>query len=273
MIPANSKAPMVAPVEASMKNTPAIKQKELSMTNSTQESAIRAITVPFHGARLHVVEQDGQPYTPMKPIIEGMGLTWHGQHAKIKANASRWGILELRIPSGGGLQAMLCTPLRKLPGFLTTIEPGKVKNLEARAKIISYQNECDDALWQYWNDGIAVNPHAAPNMAHALEAANAVAAQVQAAVFEALLSGDKRWKNERWMLSFNAGRDDTVTPHASQIESDAVVMSLAYLAKAIAEPGGMLPSNSELANLAAACNKRLAQRIEFADSRKTLSNN
>ena len=130
------------------------------MMNSTQVATSRAITVPFHGADLYVVEHDSQPYTPMKPIITGMGLTWHGQHAKIKANTRRWGILELRIPSMGGLQDMLCMPLRKLPGWLSGIEAGKVKSEEARAKVIEYQNECDDVLWQYWNDGIAINPRA-----------------------------------------------------------------------------------------------------------------
>ena len=128
------------------------------MPDSTQAGANRAITVPFHGANLYVVEHESQPYTPMKPIITGMGLTRHGQHAKIKANARRWGVLELRIPSSGGLQDMLCMPLRKLPGWLSGIEAGKVKSEEARAKVVEYQNECDDALWQYWNDGIAVNP-------------------------------------------------------------------------------------------------------------------
>lgn len=55
---------------------------------------------------------------------------------------------------------MLAMPLRKLPGWLANIESGKVKNLEARARVIQYQNECDDVLWQYWNEGIAVNPRA-----------------------------------------------------------------------------------------------------------------
>jgi uncharacterized protein (DUF4415 family) len=108
-------------------------------------------------------------------------------------------------------------------------------------------------------------------MQAALAAANAVAAQVQADVFEQLLKGGKRWQNERWMLTFHCGRGDVVTPHVTQIESDAVIMSLAYLAKAIVEPGGMLPTNAELANLSAACTKRLAQRIEFADSRKSVT--
>lgn len=44
---------------------------------------------------------------------------------------------------------------------MTTIEPGKVKSPEVRARVIQYQNECDDVLWQYWNDGIAVNPRTA----------------------------------------------------------------------------------------------------------------
>ncbi len=153
-------APVIGPTEASLKTTLSIKQKELSMADSTQHSATRAITVPFHGADLYVVEHESQPYTPMKPIITGMGLTWHGQHAKIKANARRWGVLELRIPSSGGLQDMLCMPLRKLPGWLSGIEAGKVKSEEARAKVAEYQNECDDVLWQYWNDGIAINPRA-----------------------------------------------------------------------------------------------------------------
>jgi prophage antirepressor-like protein len=107
------------------------------------------------------------------------------------------------------------------------------------------------------------------NMAHALEAANAVAAQVQAVVFEQLLSGGKRWQNERWMLSFNYGRNNVVTPHASQIASEAVVMSLDELAKAIAEEGGMLVASAELAHLAAACSKRLAQRLEYQASKQT----
>ena len=53
---------------------------------------------------------------------------------------------------------MLCLPLRKLVGWLMTLSPNKIKNPEVRGRIIQYQNECDDALWHYWNDGIAVSP-------------------------------------------------------------------------------------------------------------------
>jgi len=36
-----------------------------------------------------------------------------------------------------------------------------------------------------------------------------------------------------------------------------------FVAKAIVEPGGMLPRNTELANLAAACNQRLAEHLAY----------
>ncbi|UEP49669.1 phage antirepressor N-terminal domain-containing protein [Burkholderia ambifaria] len=131
------------------------------MANTSTLAEVRQIKVPFHGAELYVVEHNGQPYTPMKPIVGGMGLTWHGQHVKLKANRARWGILDLRMPSSGGSQEMICLPLRKLPGWLMSIESGKVKDTTVRERVIRYQAECDDALWQYWNEGIAVNPRVA----------------------------------------------------------------------------------------------------------------
>lgn len=131
------------------------------MSNSTSLTATRSITVPFHGADLYVVEHNGQPYTPMKPIVAGMGLDWKSQHRKMAANESRWGMVELTIPSAGGAQSASSLPVRKVAAWLATIEAGKVKNPEVRARVIQYQNECDDVLWQYWNEGIAINPRAA----------------------------------------------------------------------------------------------------------------
>lgn len=134
--------------------------KGFNMSDSTQVSASRAITVPFHGANLYLVEHAGQPYTPMKPIVGAMGLDWGSQFRKVAANEARWGVVNLTIPSVGGAQLMACLPVRKIAAWLTTIEPGKVKSHEVRARVIQYQNECDDALWQYWNDGAAINPRA-----------------------------------------------------------------------------------------------------------------
>jgi len=114
------------------------------------------IAVPFHGAELFVVEHNGQPYTPMKPIVDAMGLAWNSQFTKIKQRFAQ-GVMEIIIPSKGGAQSMLCLPVRKLFGWLMTISPNKIPNLETRAKVIMYQNECDDVLWDYWTKGQAIN--------------------------------------------------------------------------------------------------------------------
>lgn len=120
-------------------------------------NSLTQMTVPFHNAELYIVEYEGQPYTPMKPIVDGMGLTWQSQHRKLTENHGRWGIIKMMIPTLGDLQEMVCLPLRKLLAWLTTISPSKVKP-ELRDTVIKYQEECDDVLWDYWTKGKAVNP-------------------------------------------------------------------------------------------------------------------
>ncbi|APG53111.1 MULTISPECIES: phage antirepressor N-terminal domain-containing protein [Providencia] len=114
------------------------------------------ITVPFYDNELYVVEYNNEPYVPMKPIVEGMGLDWKSQFSKIKSRFSK-GMVEITIPTKGGEQSMLCLALRKLAGWLHTISPNKVKP-EIRDKVIKYQEECDDVLYQYWTTGQAINP-------------------------------------------------------------------------------------------------------------------
>lgn len=121
--------------------------------------------VPFHGNTLYLVEHNGEVYTPMKPIVDGMGLDWKTQFRKLKQGDGqndhtfkRWGITEIVIPTQGGLQKMTCLLLRKLAGWLYSISPNKVRP-ELRDKICTYQSECDDVLWDYWTKGQATNPH------------------------------------------------------------------------------------------------------------------
>lgn len=117
------------------------------------------ISVPFHGTDLFVVNHNGEPYVPMKPIVEGMGLAWQTQHRKLNERFKK-GITEMVIPSIGGAQAMICLALRKLAAWLNSISPNKVKP-EIRDRVIQYQDECDDVLYEYWTKGQVVNPRKA----------------------------------------------------------------------------------------------------------------
>ncbi|PQJ96166.1 phage antirepressor N-terminal domain-containing protein [Chromatium okenii] len=118
------------------------------------------IPVPFRNTTLFLVDIDGVPYTPMKPVVEGMGLDWKSQHVKITQN-QRFSTcmveITMQMPGDDQRRAVSCLPLRKLPGWLMTIHPNKVKP-DIRETVIAYQNECDDALWDYWTQGQAINP-------------------------------------------------------------------------------------------------------------------
>ncbi|MCH4563341.1 phage antirepressor N-terminal domain-containing protein [Halomonas sp. EGI 63088] len=107
--------------------------------------------VAFHGSTLYVIDHQGEPFVPMKPVVEGMGLAWQTQHRKFTENAQRWGTVTIMATVGGDgkKRDLISVPLRKLPGWLMSIHPNKVK-AAIREKVIEFQNECDDVLWQHW---------------------------------------------------------------------------------------------------------------------------
>ncbi|MFQ5901578.1 MAG: phage antirepressor N-terminal domain-containing protein [Thermodesulfobacteriota bacterium] len=116
------------------------------------------LPVPFHGDKVFLVEHENDPFCPIKPIVDNIGLDWKTQYVKLKSNPKRWGMVMIPIPTSGGIQKAACIPLRKCPAFLLSIDSRRV-NPELRTKLELYQNECDDALWDYWTKGVAVNPH------------------------------------------------------------------------------------------------------------------
>ena len=105
--------------------------------------------VPFHNANLSIVSHNGQPYVPMKPIVEGMGLDWMGQYTKLKQRFASTIEEITTVAQDGKQRTMICLPLKKLFGWMMTISPNKVK-AELKETIIKYQDECDDVLWNYW---------------------------------------------------------------------------------------------------------------------------
>ena len=106
-------------------------------------------TINFHGHELSLIEHNNEPFTPMRPIIDGMGLDWATQYRKLMANKERWAVVIMTTTVAGQRKEVVCMPLRKLPAFFASISASKVR-AELRATIILFQNECDDALWRYW---------------------------------------------------------------------------------------------------------------------------
>lgn len=154
MVAKNSEAPMAATIEAS--KLP-VNHEKTDMTSLA--IADRTINVPFHGTNLFLVGINNEPYVPMKPVVEGMGMVWAAQFVKLKQRFAK-GISEIEIPSAGGKQLMICLAFRKFAAWLSSIQPNKVRP-EIRDKVIQYQEECDDVLYEYWTKGRVVNPRKA----------------------------------------------------------------------------------------------------------------
>lgn len=125
------------------------------MTNNSTAIATAKI-IPFRQKELLLIDNAGEPFVPMKPVVEGMGLAWQVQHRKLMAGRFA-SVITMMVTTGadGKRYEMACLPLRKLAGWLMSIHASKVRP-ELREGVIAYQNECDDVLWSYWNEGIAI---------------------------------------------------------------------------------------------------------------------
>ncbi len=110
--------------------------------------------VPFYEDTVVLVGQGSEPYVAMRPIVVNMGLAWNSQFTKINERFEATVMEIITVAEDGKPRPMTCLPLRKLPAWLYSISPNKVKP-ELRDKIIRYQEECDDALWDYWTKGSA----------------------------------------------------------------------------------------------------------------------
>lgn len=115
--------------------------------------------VSFHGDTVVLVGQNNEPYVAMKPIVTNMGIDWNGQRTKLVDKFSSTVEEISTVAEDGKLRSMTCIPLRKLAAWLYSISPNKVAP-ELRDKIIQYQEECDEVLWNYWTQGAAVRPGA-----------------------------------------------------------------------------------------------------------------
>jgi transglutaminase-like putative cysteine protease len=106
--------------------------------------------ITFHGTELLTAQDDsGKVYVAMKPIIEGMGLSWGNQSQKLVED-ERYSVIRIPFATEGGVQEMLCLAADQLPAFLYSINPNKVRK-DLREKIIAFQRETFAVINDYWN--------------------------------------------------------------------------------------------------------------------------
>ena len=116
---------------------------------------MEALTAEFLGKEITLVDDNGVAYVAMREIVEGIGLSWGTQSIKLNENSKKFNCFHIEtVGADGKNRQMLCMPIKKLNGWLFSINPNKVR-ADLKERLENYQEECFLALWDYWTEGIA----------------------------------------------------------------------------------------------------------------------
>ncbi|EDX5080772.1 phage antirepressor Ant [Salmonella enterica] len=128
------------------------------MTSIAILEAVNTSYVPFNGQQIITAMAAGVAYVAMKPIVENLGMSWSTQQTKLMKQLQKFNHVHMNmVAADGKLRKLLCIPLKKLNGWLFSINPEKVR-ADIRDKLIQYQEECFTVLHDYWTKGKAENP-------------------------------------------------------------------------------------------------------------------
>lgn len=123
--------------------------------------AVNTSYVPFNGQQILTAVAAGVTYVAMRQIVENIGIDWTGQSVKLRKMKDKFNCRDISmVAADGKLRKLLCIPLKKLNGWLFSINPEKVR-AGIRDKLIQYQEECFSVLHDYWTKGHVVNPRKA----------------------------------------------------------------------------------------------------------------
>ncbi|MEG8916718.1 phage antirepressor N-terminal domain-containing protein [Klebsiella pneumoniae] len=126
------------------------------MTSIAILEAVNTSYVPFNGQQIITAMAAGMAYVAMKPVVENLGMSWSTQQTKLMKQLEKFNHVHMNmVAADGKLRKLLCLPLKKLNGWLFSINPEKVR-ADIRDKLIKYQEECFTVLHDYWTKGVAV---------------------------------------------------------------------------------------------------------------------
>lgn len=108
--------------------------------------------VPFHQHQIMTVKTDDRVLVIMKPIVETLGLNWHGQRQRIHRHpVLSKGECITHVPSAGGMQEAIALDLERFHGWLITLETQRVKDEQVRANIILYQEHAFRVVFEHFH--------------------------------------------------------------------------------------------------------------------------
>ncbi len=103
---------------------------------------MQTLTAEFLGKEVTLVDNNGVAYVAMREIVEGIGLQWTRQSQKLQNQVQKFSCsLMYTTGKDGKKYEMLCMPIKKLNGWLFSINPNKVR-ADLKERLENYQEEC-----------------------------------------------------------------------------------------------------------------------------------
>jgi hypothetical protein len=120
--------------------------------------------VAFYGDSIVAVQlEDGNVYVPVRQMCDLLGINYQGQIDRIRRDPVLQKYESEIVVSApqGGEQATNCLALKYVPGWLFGITASRVR-AEVREKLILYQEQVYDIIWQAFRDEVDPQSHKAP---------------------------------------------------------------------------------------------------------------
>lgn len=119
------------------------------------EDIMQVLKANFLGKEVTLVDNNGVAYVAMREIVEGIGLEWARQAQKLNNQKEKFSCVHMYTTASDGKKyEMICIPIKKLNGWLFSLNPNKVRS-DLKERLENYQEECFLALWDYWTEGVA----------------------------------------------------------------------------------------------------------------------
>lgn len=119
------------------------------------------VTVNFRQDTLYGFKQDDGIFLAVKPMCDAMGIAWEPQRKRINRDPvlhKATSIME--VPFGGAKgQETTCILLKRVNYWLATIDARRITDEIIRDKVVLYQEECADALYEHFAGRSALVEH------------------------------------------------------------------------------------------------------------------
>lgn len=112
-------------------------------------------TLNFHGTSLLALpgSTPAETLVVMRPVVGGMGLDWSSQLRRIKEHELLGACvvnLTMQVPDDIQAREHTCLPLNRLHFWLATLQPNMIPDPDTRARVLRYQEECADVLFEHF---------------------------------------------------------------------------------------------------------------------------